>query len=420
VRPADDTQLMTLEQSQLRPEDTLGGQDDPAKVVEDASYVALLWSSADALGARDREVLDLSLRHGMTPVDVGEIVGMNRNAANQLVHRVKQRLATAVGARMLWRDGTPLCAALRAELVADDIEAFDGDAVRVTDKHANSCTECSERRRTKLSPDKMFAAIPIMAMPSLKAKVAAALGAAGAPMNGSHALDGGIPTDPGAGSSSGSGGGDGGLPVPAASGDDDGGRGKRRVRMLLVVAGVLGLVLATIVAINAVAKDRGPKKIAVTAPSSSTTSTTRASTTTSSSTSTTSTSTTTTTTTVPVTVPPTTAAPAPPTTTTTTIPIRVTFNLAPNSTSTPYLTTEPDKPPTLTWSVSGVTRVHVYDNVHVFDSTKLSGTQAVCPGASTGPQCNAAAGTYTYTLDAFNASNILVLHRTQTPTITEP
>jgi len=183
---------------------------------------------------------------------------------------------------------------------------------------------------------------------------------------------------------------------------------------------VLGLILATILAINAVAKDSAPKKVAVAAPSS-TTSTTRKSTTTTSSTSTTSTSTTTTTLPAPVTVPPTTPPPPPPTTTTTTIPIHVTFTLSPNTAATPYSLNAQDKPPTLTWSVTGVARVHVYDNVHVFDSTKADGTQVVCPSTSANPQlCNAATGTYTYTLDAYNSSNIIVLHRTQTLTITVP
>ena len=186
-RPVDETQLAMIERAQTRPEDLVGTIDDPAQVAANASVAALLWDAADALGERDRDVLDLQLRHGLTPNEVAEVVGLNRNAANQLVHRVRQRLGTAVGARTLWRDGTPSCAALRAELVAAEADEFDADAVRVIDRHANVCAECEGRRKQRLSPAAMFAALPILSLPALKAKVAAALMAQGAPMQGSTA-----------------------------------------------------------------------------------------------------------------------------------------------------------------------------------------------------------------------------------------
>lgn len=65
---------------------------------------------------RDAELLDLTLRHGLTPAEVGEVVGMNRNAANQAVHRVRGRLKAAIEARVLWRSGEPVCAGLAAAL----------------------------------------------------------------------------------------------------------------------------------------------------------------------------------------------------------------------------------------------------------------------------------------------------------------
>ena len=58
---------------------------------------------------------------------------------------------------------------------------------RVIDRHANVCAECEGRRKQRLSPAAMFAALPILSLPALKAKVAAALMAQGAPMQGSTA-----------------------------------------------------------------------------------------------------------------------------------------------------------------------------------------------------------------------------------------
>jgi hypothetical protein len=74
--------------------------------------------------------------------------------------------------------------------------------------------------------------------------------------------------------------------------------------------------------------------------------------------------------------------------------------------------------PTLSWSVTNVSRVHVYDGVSVFQSTKKLGSTNPCPKKNnTGPTCTAAPGQYVYTLDAYNSSNQLVLHRTVTLTI---
>jgi len=66
-----------------------------------------------------------------------------------------------------------------------------------------------------------------------------------------------------------------------------------------------------------------------------------------------------------------------------------------------------------------VSRVHVYDAVGAFDSTNKSGTTTPCPNKNNpaGSVCEAAPGRYVYTLDAYNSSNQLVLHRTQTLTI---
>ncbi len=123
--PLDDEGLAMIESAGPSPasapagfrvEDRTRTADDPAHAIEDNELVALVWESAAALGARDAEILDLGLRHGMSPAEIGETVGMNRNAANQAVHRARNRLKTAVEARVLWRSGEPVCAGLAAAL----------------------------------------------------------------------------------------------------------------------------------------------------------------------------------------------------------------------------------------------------------------------------------------------------------------
>jgi RNA polymerase sigma factor (sigma-70 family) len=397
TRSVDETQLAMIERTQLRPEEALGSLDDPARVAEDASYVALLWDAADALGERDREVLDLSLRHGMAPAEIADVMNLNRNAANQLVHRVRNRLGAALGARMLWRSGQPECAELRAELVANDVERFDSEAVRVTDRHAGGCAECSERRTLRLDPARLFAAIPIMAVPSLKAKVAHGLEGEGVPMDGSRAFDDLVDDE---------------LPSHGA-------------RRALIATGIGAAIVIIVLIVGAIAlSDDDPSTVAV-APDSttttkkSTTTTTKKSTTTTSTSTTTSSTTTTTTTVVPIAAPtaPPTAAPTPTTvrvTTTTTIPRSVTFSLAPDEEDTNYPTSSG---PLLTWRVTGAARVSVEGPG--LDSAAKSGSERVCAGniiVSAG-ECVTPPGEYTYVLEAYDSGDKRFARRTVVLTI---
>lgn len=185
----------------FRVEDRTTTADDPTRAAEDGELAALLWESAAALGERDAEVLDLMLRHGMAPAEIGEVVGLNRNAANQAVHRARNRLKAAVEARVLWRSGEPVCAGLASVLEQAGVTRFGPEAMRLTTRHAESCAECQQRRQTRLEPSRMFAAVPMVVVSVvLKDKVAHALSESGVPMGGSTSLtDGSAPSAPGGG-----------------------------------------------------------------------------------------------------------------------------------------------------------------------------------------------------------------------------
>ena len=371
-----------------RAEDVIGTFTDPARVADDASFAALLWDAVDALGARDREVLDLSLRHGLSPSEVGHVLGVSDDTAHQFVQRALLRLGPALEARVLWRDGAPTCAALRADLIAADVETFDGEAVRVIDRHAAGCRECTERAHLQLDAADLFAAVPLLAIPELRTKTAYGLAEAGVPMQGSHAFDGGPP------------------PPSRPPG------GRRRTRRWVIAGSAAGIIVIIALIVAAGARGHSPNNpVVIVAKSTTTSSSSSTSTSTSSSTSTTSTSTTTT---VPVTVAP--------TTTTTVAPAVAVFKLAPASVEQGYATTT-SAGPVLTWNTSGLARLAVYDASKVFNRTGASGSSVVCPGvAQTSPSgtCTANPGHYVYTLDGFDGSNNLIVHRTVTLTITAP
>jgi RNA polymerase sigma factor (sigma-70 family) len=206
----------------FRVEDRTRSADDPTYAVEDGELVALVWESAAALGERDAEILDLGLRHGLTPAEIGEAVGLNRNAANQAVHRARNRLKTAVEARVLWRSGEPVCEGLAGALTTAKVGRFAPEAVRVTTRHAAKCAECQERRQTRLEPSAMFGALPFLVVPwLLKMKVAHALSESGVPMAESEVM---------------------GPHGTASDGDGDPRRRARFRRRALVGAGIVAVV----------------------------------------------------------------------------------------------------------------------------------------------------------------------------------
>lgn len=237
-------------------EDRLASETDPERALENAETRDLVWQAASALGERDTEVLNLQLRHGLSPAEIGDVLGMNRNAANQLVHRVRGRFEVALRARLLWRNEKPACKELRRLLASAGVDGFSVEAVKIADKHAPSCPECTDRRKSALTPAAMFGAIPVMAAPIVfKQQAAYALESAGVPMGGSAFGSGGdlassVPTDGDGASGDGNGsGGDGGSSASSAGSAAASSAGKHVGRRMLVMAGVAVVVCVGLIAV---------------------------------------------------------------------------------------------------------------------------------------------------------------------------
>ena len=372
---------------------------DPERVAGDAELVTLVRESATAMGERDAEVLDLQLRYGLSPAEIGEVMGMNRNAANQLCHRVRQRFAAAVRARVLWRGDRPACDALDRMLTSAGISEFDTEAVKMADKHADSCPQCSDRRDLRLQPSALFAAVPLVAAPVLlKQQTAHALEAAGVAMDGSEF---------GSGDGHGSDG---------HETKDGPRRAPRRARVAGMVAVAAVVLVAAVVALASRTDDATLDELEVAASSSLTT--------------TTSTSTPTTIAVAPPestqpelvapepvptpesTEPPSAAPPPPPDPGP--APVSINLSLTPSQAPTSYL--GPDFP-VLSWSVADAASVRVegpLNGAPALLSTAAVGQTGVCPGAGSATFCNTPPGPYTYLVRAFDADGIEVARRAVT------
>jgi RNA polymerase sigma factor (sigma-70 family) len=366
-------------------EDRAGTLTDPARVAEDREVVDLVWESAEALGTNDAEVLDLTLRHGLTPAEIGDVIGVNRNAANQAVHRVRKRLRVAVEARVLWRGGEPVCGDLADALAAASVTKFDSDAVRITEAHVETCEQCAERRRFKLEPSAMFAATPFIAAPLVKQQIAHALSVEGVPL-GTFGASGEAATEESAGAPS---------------------RGGQRRVLARVLAGVAAVILVLVAVSVVLAEDtdeaglrarRADATRESTAPSTTVPATSL---------------------TIPiegsiptsaprvVTPPPAPELPPPPPP----LPVTGSISIGPSSSSGSVFLR-----PTLSWSTADAVSVEV-SGPGGFSSTQPNGSASVCPGSPLGPDCNAPPGSYTYTLRATDSSGAVVLVRTATFTV---
>jgi len=444
TRAVDDTsffELMSGAGAAVGVEARVARADDPETAVGDAEIAALVREVTAALDQRDAEVLDLQLRYDMTPNEIGEVIGVNRNAANQMCHRARRRFATAFGARMLWRGTRPGCDVLEAELQAAGVTAFGRDAVRLADRHAESCELCSEHRRTRLTPAALFSAVPVLAAPAGLRELVGAhtavtpVGATGGAAGGG-AADGG--TGGGGTGGGGNAGGGPGSPVEleAEAGpapDLSPGAGVRRRVALVAAVTVVVLVLVGGLLLllgrddgdpsEAVAARRGPTPATGTAVASDDTrevapvgtapprSSTPA-------------------TTAPPTSAPPTTRPSAATTTTTSVappvalPVIAQLSLAPADPV--YGTWNLDgSSPLLTWQVHGADTVRVViwfdDGVHgnqqlkVY-STAASGSVRVCPGTNpTATTCNSPNGYYTFVVEATNAAGTVTSNRATPP-----
>jgi RNA polymerase sigma factor (sigma-70 family) len=159
---------------------------DPVVAVEREDQRRLVWTAVAVLGERDTSLLDLHLRHGLEPSEIAEELHITANNASQLLFRLRRKLRDAIGAVLLWRDGSPTCDVL-AELLADS-QTFDQTVASVIRQHRRSCPTCNRELSRQTDPERLFAAVPFAVAPlAMKEHAIGALTQAGAPMAASSA-----------------------------------------------------------------------------------------------------------------------------------------------------------------------------------------------------------------------------------------
>jgi RNA polymerase sigma factor (sigma-70 family) len=138
---------------------------DPTASAQTADVVELITSATAGLSAGDREIIELAIRHELSAVDIGAVLGISVNHAHARLSRARGQLGQALQALLVARDRS--CAAL-GELLSTWDGQMDPLTRKRINRHAANCDVCSTRRRELFSPASLlsaYAALPFLAAP---------------------------------------------------------------------------------------------------------------------------------------------------------------------------------------------------------------------------------------------------------------
>ncbi|WP_433463483.1 RNA polymerase sigma factor [Spirillospora sp. CA-128828] len=123
----------------------------------------LAHSALAALNGRQREAIDLSVRHELDEVDLAGIFGMPLEETLALVEKAREDLAAALHASLIaqnhWKD-CPSVAALTESW------PLDPQTSAALVRHVENCPVCGARETPALPPDRLLSVLPIAAIPA--------------------------------------------------------------------------------------------------------------------------------------------------------------------------------------------------------------------------------------------------------------
>jgi RNA polymerase sigma factor (sigma-70 family) len=138
---------------------------DPTAALHADQVRDLVRAAAAGLSAGDREVIELSVRHGLSAAEVAAVLGVPANHAHARMSRARAQLLRSLGALVVARGGADECAGL-----AEILRGWDGALTALVRKrinrHVDECAICAARQRDELQPAKLlsvYAGLPFLA-----------------------------------------------------------------------------------------------------------------------------------------------------------------------------------------------------------------------------------------------------------------
>ncbi len=150
--------------------DQAGEVNDDAVDVEaglrEADIRSLIWAGISGLNPGEREVVELSVRHGLDGADLAAALGVPANHAHALLSRARGQLEKSLGALLVARTGREDCPRLAAILAGWDGELTALLRKRIN-RHVEQCEVCGERKRRELRPQMLLGAMPVFLLPPM-------------------------------------------------------------------------------------------------------------------------------------------------------------------------------------------------------------------------------------------------------------
>lgn len=142
---------------------------DGATDRDDASWQAelrtLIRPILAELKPREREVIELHLRHDLSDADLAIALGTSWSHAHALSARACGRLEKALGALLVARTGREACPAL-AELLTDGDGHLTQETRELVDGHIDKCESCAGHRQGALRPAALSSLLPLAPLPA--------------------------------------------------------------------------------------------------------------------------------------------------------------------------------------------------------------------------------------------------------------
>ena len=131
---------------------------------EQAELRTLIRAILTELGPREREVVELNLRHDLYDTDLATTLGLSWSRAHALSSSARRQLEKALGAMLIARTGREACPALD-ELLTDWGGELNKQARDLVTEHIDHCMTCAGRRRGTLRPAALSSLLPLAPLP---------------------------------------------------------------------------------------------------------------------------------------------------------------------------------------------------------------------------------------------------------------
>lgn len=132
--------------------------------LEPAELLSLIRGILDELPPREREVIELTLRHNLHDDDLAETLEVSESRAHALTERARGRLEKSLGALLVARIGPQACPEL-GTLLSDWDGRLTEEARDLITGHIEQCTTCAGRRQGTLRQAALSGLQPLVPLP---------------------------------------------------------------------------------------------------------------------------------------------------------------------------------------------------------------------------------------------------------------